>query len=143
MKIFRSVEAIVSGQDIVPLMRAMPQLTEFIIYCNCIPESAFIAMNSEGLVPGLRVFREWEAPSVQTAVNFLESRWSRDEHGRYDGICDAKFCFKEESGRLGFFQNTDKNNRSVLQHLQQHGRKVETEQCFSNRRTIAPDMRFW
>lgn len=57
VKVFQSIKATVSGQDIVPLMRAMPKLTEFEICCTPISKSAFVTLNSEGLVPGLRIFR--------------------------------------------------------------------------------------
>lgn len=97
------------------------QFTEYINCCESISESAFAAMNAEGFVPSLRVFRALKVPSIQTctATDFLESWWSRDDHGRYHGIGDAYFYID------AFPNGPERNPEDVLQRLQQHGRKVE------------------
>lgn len=118
---FETSDFIVPGQHVVSLMRAMPQLTEFIASTDhIIPDHAFSTMNSEGLAPKLRIFREWEASSLRTALDFLESRWLRDDHGRYEGICDASF-FIEESA---YDEESSKSLSESLSDLQQHGRKI-------------------
>lgn len=110
------------GSDVVALMRAMPQLTKFVIHTeNGIPEAAFATMNSEKLALKLRIFRV-KVSSIRSALEFLANRWVRDEHGRYEGIRDARFYIQKR-----LLAPDEEYLKGVLPHLQQHGRKVEVK----------------
>lgn len=106
----RTMDSFESSESIPPdcvllLMRAMPNLTQLSTHTDYpISDLDFQTMISEKLVPELRVFRDWRVSSYQTALDFLESRWSKDIHGRYQGICDAKFWIREDLAANDEFQ---------------------------------------
>lgn len=123
--------AITSPDDFIGLMRAMPQLTRFVASAdssnssaNTIPETVLRTMNSENLAPKLRIFWGWSVLSIRTALDFLDSRWSRDAQGRYEGIRDARLYIeaKDLAPDQVYFLGS-------LDHLRMHGRKVEVRCC--------------
>lgn len=118
-----SSSCVVQGDGVLPLMRALPYLTELgLPTYDPVPQLDFITMNSESLVPKLRVFKGGGVSSIRHALDFLRARWSKDVHGRYEEISVAEFRIKQ----VHFAPDLEYAERA-LPEAQRDGRIIEVK----------------
>lgn len=93
-------------QDILPVLRLLPSLTELVIdTTEPTPDSIWTIIQKGKLVMNLRKFEGCGFSSVDSAIRFLNSRWARTRSGNrwwekasgsYDGLRDFTFWVKSK-----------------------------------------------
>ncbi|KAF9459609.1 hypothetical protein BDZ94DRAFT_1312226 [Collybia nuda] len=89
---FHTLHHIVPTEDIIPLMRAMPHVIEFRAKpIHPVSKPVFDTIIQEHLAPHLRTLTGWfiDRDSLDSAVAFLQSRWSKSASGEYEGVSYA------------------------------------------------------
>lgn len=124
IKSFQIARAVTTVEDLVPLMRAMPTLTELAMTTmDPVKEATLRRINTEKLLPNLRRLEGWGFSSTRMVLDFLNCRWSRGASGVYEGIQDS-FLWLEMTDSLPADQES---LHSVLPDLRKHGRRVHLQ----------------
>lgn len=110
------------------MLRALPALTEFVIHMADFTPETLPMILTEGLLPNLQKFEGCKFSFIQSAIEFLNSRWSQTASGNYPGLREFVFWLARDNYSAGDQQilesllpEWEMNERSVrlmIQHDQ-------------------------
>lgn len=114
IEVFQVAEFVIPENDVVSLMRAMPELVEFSAFTSSpTSQETFDSITVENLAPKLQILQGWEVTSLRPTLVFLKSRWNSPER---KGIHYAKIWMKYEN-----FHEDARNYESMYPDLEMYG----------------------
>lgn len=117
LETFETPARAIAEEDLIPLMRAMPQITEFNAFTkHLISPSTLSTIESENLAPKLCQLDGWRVTSLRSFIQLLRGHWMRK--GR--GIQNVRVWIPEE-----LFVPDKDYFKSMLPELTKNGRRIK------------------